>query len=287
MAHHLPIDSETNSYPQPVPLPKTMEAEDDTRSVPNQHHLFLPQHVGFVCDGNSRWAQARGLPAAMGHMAGANRFVDILNFLLRNNNIRYYTLFGFSTENWQRPETEIAEIFRAMECAAHRVRDQLSLPENQNIRLQVLGDIEDSRIPQSLRDILLQLQDETQQQQDRIGNISSARDTTTVCLAINYGGRQDIVNASKRLAMDIANGIIHPDHVSEADFSKRLSTHNVPDPDLIIRTSGERRLSNFLLWESAYAELYFTDTLWPDFDESAMEKALDWYSQRRRRFGGR
>jgi undecaprenyl diphosphate synthase len=264
-----------------------MEAEDDTRSVPNQHHLFLPQHVGFVCDGNSRWAQARGLPAAMGHMAGANRFVDILNFLLRNNNIRYYTLFGFSTENWQRPETEIAEIFRAMECAAHRVRDQLSLPENQNIRLQVLGDIEDSRIPQSLRDILLQLQDETQQQQDRIGNISSARDTTTVCLAINYGGRQDIVNASKRLAMDIANGIIHPDHVSEADFSKRLSTHNVPDPDLIIRTSGERRLSNFLLWESAYAELYFTDTLWPDFDESAMEKALDWYSQRRRRFGGR
>jgi undecaprenyl diphosphate synthase len=296
---HVPIHSEittttTNYAPSPF-----QNQEDANRSLPHQHphpdsfrrRSPLLRHVGFVCDGNSRWAQARGLPAAMGHVAGADRFVDIFQYLRTTQTVRYCTWFGFSTENWQRPETEIVEIFRAMESAARRFREQLVLLENQNIQLRILGDLHDPRIPQSLRDILLQLQDETQQLQEQThqnGNKQSLpMESITVCLAINYGGRQDIVNASKRLAMDIANGVIHPNQVSEADLAQRLYTHHLPDPDLIIRTSGERRLSNFLLWESAYAELYFTDTLWPDFDEAAMEKALDWYSQRQRRYGGR
>ena len=154
---------------------------------------------------------------------------------------------------------------------------------DENLIFKVIGDLDDKRIPVGLREILQQLERATRAKyaEDATGNV------VTLCLAINYGGRQDIVNASKRLAMCIADGTVDPESVSEASFAAYLDTAGVPDPDLLIRTSGENRLSNFMLWNAAYAELYFTDTLWPDFDADSLQAAFDWYAQRQRRFGAR
>ena len=237
--------------------------------------LSLPNHVAIICDGNSRWAQARGLPAAAGHAAGADRLVQVLK-TLQNMGVRYCTLYCFSTENWHRPAKEIDDLMRVMEQTARRCRDQILASE---ARIKVLGDLDDERIPSGLRDILTQIQDET----------AANEVSQTVCLAINYGGRRDILNAAKRLAEDAAASsdpsLIHS--LTEDDLSLYLGTDGIPDPDLLIRTSGEHRISNFLLWNIAYAEIYFTDTLWPDFDSTCLLEALSWFSRRHRRFGSR
>jgi undecaprenyl diphosphate synthase len=243
-----------------------------------QDHKRVPKHVAFVCDGNSRWAKARNLPTSVGHGVGADRLLDVLAFL-KNDGVAYCTMYGFSTENWRRPAAEVAEILSVMEITARGFHDR-ALKER--YRVKVLGNLDDKRIPTGLRDILQKLERETANMTN-----DSNQPALTVCLAVNYGGRQDIVNASLQLAKEIASGNIHPDDVTEDTVASLLCTSGIPDPDLIIRTSGECRLSNFLLWNTAYSEIYFTPELWPDFRNDSWKAALAWYSQRKRRFGSR
>jgi len=253
---------------------------DETNSADKASRL-IPQHVAFICDGNSRWARRLGLPAIVGHAAGADRFVNVVLPSVQKHRIKYCTLYGFSTENWKRSEREIREIFTIMEQTAKQMYNRL-MKDNENIRIRVLGDLDDDRIPETLRDILYKLQAET----NRL--CGSSEQSLTLCLAINYGGRRDILNAARKLVEAASTGeVVDIDQFTEEDFSSLLCTDGLPDPDLIVRTSGEYRLSNFLLWNAAYSELYFTETLWPDFDHDSMKKALDWYSLRKRRFGSR
>lgn len=254
----------------------------------------VPRHVALICDGNSRWAAARGLPAAAGHAAGADRLVQVLTGL-QDAGVAYCTLFCFSTENWQRPAAEIADLMTVMEQTARRFRRQI---QSSGTRVRILGDLQDARIPAGLREILTQMENEScrndDDDDDDCGDDTRRQSRQTVSLAINYGGRQDILNAVKLLAKDAASmttatardsGYI--DSLTEDDLASYLGTHGLPDPDLVIRTSGEHRLSNFLLWNVAYAEMYFTDILWPDFDAECVTQALEWYSNRQRRFGAR
>ncbi|KAL7471676.1 hypothetical protein ACHAXS_011977 [Conticribra weissflogii] len=221
-----------------------------------------------------------------------------------NSRVEYCTLFAFSTENWARPKSEITTIMKLMERMAVQYRET-AIREG-NIQIKVLGDLDDERIPEGTRRKLRKLEDDTEsacQKRKKQSNIISNshdenecfnednRDILTICLAINYGGRADILSAVQKLAQSIASGETissNPDgSIDESDLSKHLCTRHIPDPDLIIRTGGEKRLSNFLLWNAAYAELYFSDLLWPDFDDEALEEALLWYGTRNRRFGGR
>lgn len=234
----------------------------------------IPRHVAFICDGNSRWALARGLPASAGHLAGADRLIDTLETLKRSG-VECCTFYGFSTENWKRSDAEIRDILYVMEQTARKFYDKAV---KEHVRVKILGDLEDSRIPRGLQEILYKLERDT---------ADFSPTTLTVCIAINYGGRQDILNASVKLSQAIASGELKEDQVTEDDFSSLLYTSDIPDPDLMIRTGGEKRLSNFLLWNCAYSELYFSQDLWPDFDEASILEALEWYSSRSRRFGGR
>jgi undecaprenyl diphosphate synthase len=289
----------------------------------------LPRHIAFVCDGNTRWASARNLPASMGHAAGANRTYELIRYFQSyassgnpsGSSITHVTFYAFSTENWNRPSAEIREIFTVIERTARlwfsTLRkdsgDDSAVTEKSHIIFKTIGDLYDGRIPKSLRESLLQLEDRTQEIAARITakywddhNQSNTVDESppsflTICVAINYGGRQDIVSASKRLIRKMLGEkqkfstkedfvpTITEDDVeglfNEASLATCLDTASLPDPDLLVRTSGESRLSNFLLWNVAYTELYFSDTLWPDFDGAAIGKALRWYSQRERRFG--
>ena len=254
-----------------------LNGNKDSRHNNGKHQSLgdntVPRHVAFICDGNSRWAQARGLPASVGHLAGADRLIDCLQ-MLKGTDIEYCTFYGFSTENWKRSPEEIRDIMFAMEQTARKFYDRAI---EDNVRVRILGDLLDPRIPNSLRNILQKLERDT----------SELSSTLTVCIALNYGGRQDILNASVKMAQAIASGELNAEEVTEDDFSSFLYTSGIPDPDLMIRTGGEKRLSNFLLWNCAYSELYFSQDLWPDFDESSICEALEWYSLRSRRFGGR
>jgi undecaprenyl diphosphate synthase len=221
-----------------------------------------------------------------GHLAGAERLVQVLQALQRDHHhagagVTHCTVYGFSTENWQRSAREIADIFYVMEGTVRKFHDQFL---NSNVILKVIGDLDDARIPQSLRDSLRQLEEATQ---SKHASATSKSNVVTLCLAINYGGRQDILNASRRLATLIASGAVDANDITEASIASLLDTADLPYPDLWIRTSGECRLSNFMLWDAAYAELYFTETQWPDFDAHALQTALDWYALRDRRFGRR
>jgi undecaprenyl diphosphate synthase len=247
-------------------------SNDTTTSTPSRRLL---RHVAFVCDGNSRWAKARYLPASVGHAAGANRILESLT-TLQKAGVKYCTMYGFSTENWKRSPKEVRDILLLIEQVATSYYQKAM---DDNVRVKILGDIDDVRIPASLREALRKLQ------RDTAGDGTCTKQLT-VCLAVNYGGRRDIINASLQLGKAIAAGQINPSTVSEADFSALLCTNGIPEPDLVIRTGGEKRLSNFLLYDAAYAELFFTDTLWPDFDASRLEEAFVWFASRSRRFGG-
>jgi len=272
----------------------------------------LPRHIAFICDGNSRWSKRQFLPKSMGHAAGADRVVNLIKALQQyqppitggndnDNGIQYCTLYAFSTENWARSPQEINTIFQLMERIAIQYRSHESITSGK-VQIDLLGNLEDERIPLGAKRELLRLQKESREacrrrkEQLLFGNNHSHDTNTTyhnvltICLAINYGARADILQAAQKLAQAIASGEISPTDIStmnESEISKRLCTAHIPDPDLIVRTSGETRLSNFLLWDAAYAELYFTELLWPEFDEVALEEALVWYGKRKRRFGGR
>ena len=243
----------------------------------------IPQHVGIICDGNSRWAKARGLPASLGHAAGANQLAKIVDSL-QESGVVYCTFFAFSTENWKRPQHEIDDLLRIMEESCHRFYNRMM---RGHIRVKVLGDLDDERIPSGFRSAFQKLERDTAENTAATNPETSERQPFTICFALNYGGRKDMLNASLKLAEMIADREVEPEDVDEELLSSLLCTREIPDPDLIIRTSGECRLSNFMLWNAAYAELYFTDELWPDFNHDSWQEALQWYSQRQRKFGGR
>lgn len=228
----------------------------------------LPVHVGFIMDGNGRWASKRGLPRSIGHKEGAETFNRITR-RCKDLGIKYVTYYAFSTENWSRPADEVSALMKLFEQylgdAEKYVKD--------NTRLIFLGD--KSKFSEKLRLRMEELEEK-----------SRDFDSMTVLLAMNYGGRDEIVRAARRAAALVKDRSIAPDQIDESLFSSLLYTGGIPDPDLIIRPGGEKRLSNFLTWESAYSELYFTDVLWPDFNAKELDKALEDFAQRGRRFGG-
>lgn len=230
----------------------------------------MPVHVAMIMDGNGRWARARNLPVAAGHRKGADAVQDCVRSAIAQG-VRYLTLYAFSSENWRRPAEEIGDLTSLLRFY---LRHKLNELHEQGVRLRVIGEPE--RFESSLLGELHRAEAKT------LNN-----DRLTLTLALSYGGRADIAQAARRLAEAVARGEIAPSDITEERLEGALQTAGMPDPDLVIRTSGECRLSNFLLWQVAYAEFVFMDVLWPDFGESEFLEALSHFAGRRRRFGGR
>ncbi len=228
-----------------------------------------PEHIAVIMDGNGRWAKKRGLPRTAGHAAGAETFRRIATYC-RSIGVKYLTVYAFSTENWKRSRDEVESIMALFEKYLHEAIDEM---EQDHIRLKVLGDL--SRISPELRALI-----------ERTAEISTHYDGFQANICINYGGRDEIVHAARRFAAQCAAGERKPEGLTEEAFGALLYSGGIPDPELIIRPSGEERISNFLLWQSAYSEYYFTDVLWPDFDERELDRAIAAYQKRDRRFGG-
>ncbi len=228
----------------------------------------LPRHVAIIMDGNGRWAQRRGLMRVRGHVAGAES-VRVVTRLARKLGISYLTLFAFSEENWQRPPREIRILMALLRRYLHR---ELGEMRDNQIALKAIGNLQ--QLPERVRRDL-----------EQTISATAGAVQMVLTLALSYGGRNEIVHAAQALAREVLAGRLKPEDIDAALFSRYLYTAEMPDPDLLIRTSGEYRLSNFLLWQSAYTELYVTDTLWPDFREDEFKKALESYQNRDRRFG--
>lgn len=230
----------------------------------------LPKHIGIIMDGNGRWAKKRGLPRTAGHAVGAETFRTIA-YYCRDLGIPYLTVYAFSTENWKRPLEEVSAI---MDLLKKYLLEALEKMEKDGFRVKFFGDI--TALPPELRDLAL----ETEQ----TGAALDAKYQINVCL--NYGGRDEIVRAAMAYAKDCMTGRADAEGLTEEAFSRYLYSRGLPDPELIIRPGGELRISNFLSWQSAYSEFYFTDVLWPDFNGEVMNQALLDYQNRNRRFGG-
>jgi len=227
-----------------------------------------PTHVAIIMDGNGRWAKARGLPRIAGHRAGAEAVRRTLTASV-DLGIKYLTLFGFSSENWKRPVDEVSDL---MGLLRHYIRGEIAELHRNGVRLRIIGDR--AKLPNDIVGMI-----------DNAETLTAANDRLNLAIALSYGGRAEIALAARRLAEDAAAGRIAPDAIDEDAFAARLLTAGMPDPDLLIRTSGEQRISNFLLWQTAYAELVFTPTLWPDFAKSDLEKAVRDFHGRDRRYG--
>ncbi|MEA4882147.1 MAG: polyprenyl diphosphate synthase [Clostridia bacterium] len=231
--------------------------------------LLLPSHIAIIMDGNGRWARERGKPRLSGHRAGAE-VAKRISIAARDMGIAYLTLYAFSTENWKRPPAEVQGIFRILEDYLHREMEALA---GYGIRMRCIGDR--AALPASLVRVV-----------DESEHLTFSGPRLTVNLALNYGGRWDIVQAARSIATDAAEGRLAPSDVDEDLIAARLSTAGQPDPDLLIRTGGENRISNFLLWQLAYSEVYVTPTLWPDFTPNDLSSAVRAYEARDRRYGG-
>jgi undecaprenyl diphosphate synthase len=228
----------------------------------------MPRHVAIIMDGNGRWAKSRSLPRTAGHRKGVEAVRDVVK-AARELGLPYLTLFGFSAENWRRPETEI---FDLMHLLRFYLRSEIAELHRAGIRLRVVGDR--TRLAADI--------------QAMIGNaeeMTRANAELKLTIALSYGGRQEIVIAARRLAEEVAAGRLAPEAIDEALFARNLLTGDIPDPDLLIRTSGEKRISNFMLWQCAYTEFVFTDILWPDFTRRELENAIEEFHRRDRRFG--
>ena len=230
-----------------------------------------PRHIAIIMDGNGRWATKRGLPRTAGHKAGAETFRRIATYC-KDIGVKYLTVYAFSTENWKRSETEVSAIMALLKKYLLEAVDTM---ERDHIRLHFFGDM--TPIDPELRALARETDEITEH---------LSRDDFQANVCLNYGGRDEILHAARRFARDCADGTADPDSLTEAGFSGYLYSAGIPDPELIIRTSGEERLSGFLLWQCAYSEFYFCDTLWPDFDARALDKAIIAYQSRDRRFGG-
>jgi undecaprenyl diphosphate synthase len=227
-----------------------------------------PVHVAIIMDGNGRWARARGLPRTAGHKRGAEAVKTAAESAMQLG-VQYLTLFGFSSENWKRPLAEISDL---MGLLRYYLRNELNYLRKQGIRLRVIG--ERKRLAPDIVDLI-----ETAEHQ----TVDNCR--LTLIIALSYGGREEIADASRRLAERVAAGLLRPADIDEEMLSENLYTADIPDPDLLIRTSGEKRISNFLLWQSAYAEFVFVDTPWPDFSREDFAEALREFRRRERRYG--
>ena len=234
-----------------------------------QSPVRIPEHVAIIMDGNGRWAKARGLPRAAGHRAGVNAVRETV----RNASdigIRYLTLYAFSSENWSRPPAEVSDLMGLLKLF---IRRDLAELHKSNVEIRIIG--ERSRLKPDLLKLLQNAEDLTR------GNSAM-----TLVIAFNYGSRDEIIRAAARIAADVSEGRLSPEDIGAAAFAARLDTAGMPDPDLVIRTSGEQRLSNFLLWQAAYAEFVFMPCLWPDFGREQLIEALSVFGNRERRFGG-
>ena len=230
--------------------------------------IDLPKHVAIIMDGNGRWAELRNLPRLAGHKAGAKSIRKVLELCVEKK-IEYLTLFAFSIENWNRPESEVSAL---MELFLTTLQNETENMIENNVRLQVIGDY--SRFnPKLYKQILLS--------QEATANNTGL----TLTIAANYSGRWDIITAVKKLMEKAIENKVKIEQIDEDFFQQHLSLRNLPEPDLFIRTSGEKRLSNFMLWHLTYSELYFTDTLWPDFDGSHLNEAIQYFASRNRRYG--
>lgn len=239
------------------------------KKLPAPDRAQLPRHIAVVMDGNGRWAQKRGLPRTVGHSAGSETFQKDAEYL-SDLGIEYFTVYAFSTENWKRPPEEVQEILRLLEKYLHKAIREM---REKNIRLQFFGDL--TPFSQELRALI-----------DETNAISRTTTGMLVSVCLNYGGRAELVRAARLLAEQCVAGTLRPEEIDETRFSGCLYSADIPDPDLMIRPGGEMRLSNFLLWQNAYTEFYFSDVLWPDFDQRQMDAAILAYQQRKRRFGG-
>ena len=228
----------------------------------------LPSHVAIIMDGNGRWAQQRGMDRIYGHRKGVDAVREVIEGAAELG-IRYLTLYAFSTENWGRPDEEVSALMGIMVQSLNNETDTLM---KNNIRLSAIGNVE--RLAADVKERLLETI-----------NLTSGATGLNLIIAMSYSSRWEITEAAKKISIDIFKGIIEPDAISEADFEKYLTTSGVPDPELMIRTSGELRISNFLLWQLAYTELYFTEILWPDFGKEEFYKAIINFQNRERRFG--
>ncbi len=230
--------------------------------------MALPEHIAIIMDGNGRWAQRRGLPRIAGHQQGVSTVRTVVEEC-STLGIRYLTLYAFSSENWSRPDEEVQSL---MALLGQYLSSELPMLLKHRIRFRVIGDV--SRLP---KEIYASLKE----------TIDTTRENTglTLTLALSYGARDEVLRAVRRLAGDIKNGNLSEDEITEDVFSSYLDTQGTPDPDLLIRTSGEMRISNFLLWQMAYTELYFCSCLWPDFTVEQLKEALDDFESRSRRFG--
>ena len=233
----------------------------------------IPAHVAIILDGNGRWAKKRGLPRNFGHLKGCDNVEPVCKAAF-NLGIKYVTMYAFSTENWKRPQAEVDEL---MKLLAKYMKDAMKLSVKNNMRVRIIGD--KTGLSDELNKIIAELED-----------LSKNFTGLQLQIAVNYGGRDDIRRAFKNIIMEAdKSGKTYnelADSLTEEVISKNLDTADIPDPDLMIRTSGEQRLSNYLIWQLAYAEYFFTDTLWPDFGKKDLEEAIEFYSGRDRRFGG-
>jgi len=230
--------------------------------------MQTPAHVAIIMDGNGRWAQARGLPRFEGHRRGVEAVRRAVRAAIAHD-VRYLTIYSFSSENWRRPADEVAML---MGLLKRFIRNDLADLNRNGVRVRIIG--ERGNLAPDIAPLLVEAESLTRNNRG-----------LTLTVAFNYGGRQEIVEAARRLATDVRDGRVDVNAIGVEDFAERLDTAGLPDPDLIIRTSGEMRLSNFLLWQAAYAELVFLPILWPDFDDAAFVSALDQYAARERRFG--
>ena len=245
-----------------------MQAADQTIMSKQLEKRGIPGHIAIIMDGNGRWAEGQSLPRAKGHIEGVRRVEEIID-TARNLGVKIVTLFTFSTENWNRPENEVSMIMNILSAVLEKKIQKL---KQDNIQLRMIGRTD--RIPQPLLKTI-----------NEVIRITKENTGLIVNLAFNYGSRLEIVDAVQRISRAVQNGELAVDDINEQTVSDALYTKGLPDPDLLIRTSGEQRISNFLLWQLSYAELYFTDKLWPDFDAKELKKAIMDYQGRERRFG--
>ena len=231
--------------------------------------MGTPEHIAIILDGNGRWAKSKGMPRNYGHTVGAKN-VDTICKAANDMGVKYLTLYAFSTENWNRPDSEVKALMTLLESY---LKNCIKTANKNNMRMRVIGEIG-------------RLSDDFQQKIRNLEEVSSVNTGLNLTIAINYGSRDEMIRAVKHMILDHDNGKLQVEDINSDVFSSYLDTKELPDPDLLIRTSGEQRLSNYLLWQLAYSEFYFTDVPWPAFDKNELKKAIDAYNKRDRRFGG-
>ena len=230
--------------------------------------MNVPQHIAIILDGNGRWAKAKGMPRNYGHAQGSKNVEKICEAAYKMG-VKYLTVYAFSTENWSRPQSEVNAL---MKLLRNYMKTCLKTAEKNRMRVRVIGD--KTGLDEDIRTRIKELEE-----------ASKNNDGLNFQIAINYGSRDEMVRAMRRMSADIASGIIKESDITDETFSSYLDTRGIPDPDMIIRTSGEQRLSNFLMWQSAYSEFYFPEVLWPDFNRKELVKAIEAYNKRDRRYG--